>query len=228
MALFTDSLNQRSYPLLWLLSILGALAITPYLFYLGVMPADQPLWQSVLLQTLQKAIFFGIILWLCSLIIAKTDLKPFSLSGIRLGFVIGILLGGLILLLDWGLFGGAAIDKQAPPWWAGALGSLYGSINEEIALRLFLLSLLYWPLSKLFPSYRPLNLWVATSIAALLFGMAHLPALFEIMTPDATSITRVLFLNGIAGLALGWLYWSQSIWAAMVAHFMADLVLHAL
>jgi len=41
-------------------------------------------------------------------------------------------------------------------------------------------------------------------------------------------IARAVILNGIPGVAFGWLYWQRGLEAAMVAHFSADLVLHVL
>jgi membrane protease YdiL (CAAX protease family) len=35
-------------------------------------------------------------------------------------------------------------------------------------------------------------------------------------------------LNGLAGLAFGYLYWTRGLESAMLAHFTADLVLHVL
>jgi membrane protease YdiL (CAAX protease family) len=41
-------------------------------------------------------------------------------------------------------------------------------------------------------------------------------------------ITRALVLNGVGGLAFGWLYWKQGLESAMIAHFSADVVLHVI
>jgi hypothetical protein len=38
-------------------------------------------------------------------------------------------------------------------------------------------------------------------------------------------VTRALLLNGIAGLALGWLYWKRGLELAMIAHLTTDFVL---
>jgi len=46
------------------------------------------------------------------------------------------------------------------------------------------------------------------------------------LTPQL--IAAVLFLNGIAALPFGYLYWSRGLEAAMLAHFSADLVLHVI
>jgi len=35
-------------------------------------------------------------------------------------------------------------------------------------------------------------------------------------------------LNGLGGLAFGWLYWKQGLESAMIAHFSADIVLHVI
>jgi membrane protease YdiL (CAAX protease family) len=35
-------------------------------------------------------------------------------------------------------------------------------------------------------------------------------------------------LNGLAGVAFGWLYWKRGLESAIVAHFSADIILHVL
>lgn len=72
-------------------------------------------------------------------------------------------------------------------------------------------------------------LWVAIIVIAVAFGLAHLPATVAIGLPlDALVVTRAIALNGIGGIAFGWLYWRRGLESAMVAHFSADLVLHVL
>ncbi len=44
----------------------------------------------------------------------------------------------------------------------------------------------------------------------------------------AESVTRASVLNGIPGLAFGWLYWKRGLESAMVAHFSADILLHVI
>lgn len=114
----------------------------------------------------------------------------------------------------------------------GFLASFYGGIDEEVLLRLFLLTLLAW-LGK-FVSHtsegRPtlVVFWIANILTAILFGLGHLPvtALAVPLTPLV--ITRAIVLNGLAGLAFGYLYWTRGIESAMLSHFSADLVLHVL
>ncbi len=52
-------------------------------------------------------------------------------------------------------------------------------------------------------------------------------------TPDrggpvahAPLIMRTIMLNGLAGLAFGWLYWRRGLEAAMVSHGAVALILH--
>jgi len=120
-----------------------------------------------------------------------------------------------------------------PPWWQGLLASFYGGCDEELLTRLFLLTFFAWIGAKLtrVQSGRPgaAVLWSANVLAALLFGAGHLPSVKAMgLSLDALMVTRTLALNGLVGIAFGWLYVSAGLEAAMIAHFSADLVLHVL
>jgi len=58
----------------------------------------------------------------------------------------------------------------------------------------------------------------AIVLAALVFGLLHLPATAAIAPLTPIVIIRALLLNGIAGVAFGWLFWQYSLEAAMLAH----------
>ena len=119
-----------------------------------------------------------------------------------------------------------------PAAWQGFLASFYGGIDEEILLRLFLLTLLAW-LGKFVnhtPEGRPTLavLWIANILAAILFGVGHLPATAQLMPLTLLVVVRAIVLNGLLGLGFGYLYWTRGIESAMLSHFSADLVLHVL
>lgn len=124
------------------------------------------------------------------------------------------------------------LQNSQPAAWKGFLASFYGGIVEEVLLRLFLMSLLAW-LGK-FISHTadrlPASgvLWVANILAAIIFGLGHLPATATIIPLTPLVITRAIVLNGLAGVAFGWLYWKRGLEAAMISHFSADIVLHVL
>jgi len=71
-------------------------------------------------------------------------------------------------------------------------------------------------------------IWIANILAAVLFGLGHLPttALLVPLTPIV--IARAIVLNGLLGIVFGWLYWKRGLEAAMISHFSADIVLHVL
>jgi membrane protease YdiL (CAAX protease family) len=111
----------------------------------------------------------------------------------------------------------------------GLLASFYGGIAEELQLRLFLMTLLVWLLSRI--GHRPTGpatYWAAIMIAAVLFGAGHLPVAAKVWGLDGIVILRTIALNAIAGLAFGWLYWKRGVEMAMLGHFSADIVLHVL
>ncbi|MGB3392771.1 MAG: CPBP family glutamic-type intramembrane protease [Stenotrophomonas sp.] len=111
----------------------------------------------------------------------------------------------------------------------GLLASFYGGIAEELQLRLFLMTLLVWLLARV-RRRMPGNVtfWLAILLAALLFGVGHLPAAAHIWGLDAVVVLRTLALNAVVGIACGWLYWRRGLEMAMLAHFSADIMLHVL
>ena len=157
--------------------------------------------------------------------------------------IAGVLGGVAILVLEKAVFVprllaefkqlGLKGPHLAVPAWAGFLASFYGGITEEILLRLFVLSLLAWigGFVNRTPEGRPGlgALWVANVLAAILFGLGHLPATHAAGLPlDALVITRAIVLNGLLGVVFGWLYWTFGLEAAMVSHFSGDIVLHVI
>jgi membrane protease YdiL (CAAX protease family) len=160
--------------------------------------------------------------------------RKFVLPAILTGVLVGIVIVGLDAvvflsrmpeLMQSGL--------GAPPVWAGFLASFYGGITEEILMRLFMLSLFAW--IGRFVNRTPEGcpgmgaLWVANVLAAVLFGLGHLPATAAAGVPiDALVITRALVGNGLVGLVCGWLYWTFGLEAAMVSHFSVDIVFHVI
>lgn len=113
---------------------------------------------------------------------------------------------------------------------AGLLGSAGAAVAEETWLRLGLMTLLAWPVARLLghSEIRPMVAWPANVLAALAFGLIHLPQLAGFGADTPTAIVGTLVGNGIVGLVCGWLYWRRSLVAAILAHFAVDVVLHVL
>jgi membrane protease YdiL (CAAX protease family) len=154
------------------------------------------------------------------------SLKEALLTGVVVGIV---LLIGLMLLAprlpNLPLFVLAKL-----PVWKRFLLCFYGGIYEELLTRLFLLSLFAWLFDrgwrKVVPSLSTRAFWLANVLAALLFGLGHLPSasLFLPITPLVV-VAAILF-NGIAGVAFGYLYRRRGLESAIVAHFTADFVIY--
>jgi len=227
--------QKRTFLTLWFLCILGTWSVLPYVQHLGVLPPSVSFVKIFLLSTAQAMLFFGVVCWLSYLLVPKTDLLPFLTSKplkriVYPGVIGGISVGLVIYLLDMTLFKSSQLSGvHHPPVWTGLLASFYGAINEEVLLRLFLFTLVYFAFIKVlrFKLHNRLYfLWITNVIVAIVFGLGHLPAAFKLATTSSFEVFRILLLNGIPGVVFGWLYWSRGLWAAMAAHFVADLVLH--
>ncbi|MFN7472194.1 MAG: type II CAAX prenyl endopeptidase Rce1 family protein [Roseiflexaceae bacterium] len=151
-------------------------------------------------------------------------------SGNRLTYSLAVTVGLLAGLLVW------ALDAVFVPYMPSlplmndvsftvrAAAILYGGVAEEVLLRLGCLSMVAWVLvrMRLAPS---VALTSAIIIAAVLFGIGHLPAMAAIVPLSSIVVFRTLLLNALPGLAFGVLYRRYGIEHAIVAHTCADIVL---
>lgn len=155
---------------------------------------------------------------------------------------LGIASGVVLIVLDLFVFvpldsnGIGHLVHMQPPAWAGLLASFSGGMTEEVELRLFLMSFLALGIRYagdfLFPGRRtslpPAVFWSANIIAALLFGLGHLPITAALIPLTPLVIVRAILLNGIVGVVAGLLFWRRGIEMAMVYHFSVDILLHVL
>jgi len=229
-------MTKRIGLILWLLCIVGAWAILPYVYYTGIIPSSTSYITLFLSSTLQSAILYGIICWISFLVVNQVDLFPFRISSVyndivKPGIIWGTLTGLILFTADRLVFGSSIFANASPPFWTGIVASIYGGINEEVTMRLFLLTSIYFGLTKLFKGnlrYRSYFIWIAILMTSLAFGAAHLSFAAKMAPLSTYEVIRVLSLNGIAGIIFGWLYYRKGFWAAALAHFIADLVIHAI
>ena len=120
------------------------------------------------------------------------------------------------------------LELEHPGVLAGLLASAGAAVAEETWCRLGLMTILAWSVARLLghSEIQPVVAWPAIVLAALAFGLIHLPSLARFGAPTPTSIAFVLLGNGIVGVLEGWLYWRRSLVAAILAHFAVDLILH--
>lgn len=106
---------------------------------------------------------------------------------------------------------------------------LYGGIVEELLIRWGLMTFLIWLQWKVFQkgSGKPKSAFFGLGIliAAVIFGIGHLPALFSLISqPTILLITLIIALNMILGVIAGWLYWRKGLEAAIIAHMTFHIV----
>ena len=105
-------------------------------------------------------------------------------------------------------------------------GLLVGGIIEEVMMRLFLMSLIVFIVSKVLKKKEipTIVFVVANIISALLFAVGHLPATATMTTLTPVLIIRCFLLNGGIGLAFGYLYRKYNIRYAMISHGLCHLI----
>ena len=106
-------------------------------------------------------------------------------------------------------------------------GLLVGGIIEEVMMRLFLMSLLAWIISKIFYKNKdiPVKVYIiANVISALLFAAGHLPTTSAMTTLTPLLIFRCFLFNGGIGLTFGYLYRKYGIGYSMIAHGLSHLI----
>ena len=232
---------------------LSAMALIPYAAQL--MPevfakVPVPLWVLAVAQGAQAAVILALLSWLGLRMGHRVGLGSPAMhawlvrrqrpdwarlrpvQAVLLGMAAGAAIVALVPLVDRAmppmLHPPAHVDAGSSAL-NGFLASFYGGIAEELQLRLFLMTLLVWIVARLRGSTPPAwAYWAAIVIAALLFGAGHLPAAAKIWGLDTAVVLRTVLLNGIAGVAFGWLYWKRGIEMAMLGHVSADIVLHVI
>lgn len=157
------------------------------------------------------------------------------LAALPLALVLGILAGLAIVLLDRVVFGPHLPESMKGvthkiPLWKRMLAGFYGGIVEELLMRLALMSIVAWVLGLVWQGADGMAadgaIITAAFVAALIFGVGHLPAVKSLAPLTPILIVRTLLLNGLGGLVFAYLYWQYGLLAAMIAHFMADMMLH--
>jgi membrane protease YdiL (CAAX protease family) len=142
----------------------------------------------------------------------------------------GIGMAGAMIDLDRVLFAGVSRQRirmmGGLPFLTRLEIVLESAIAEEIVFRLVLSTLVAWfaarVLSRRGPRSQPAAIWIGIVTAAVLFGLAHVANLPDVPHP----YLRAIVLNGVAGIALGWLYWYRGLESAMVAHLAADATIY--
>lgn len=257
-----DAVKKPGFPWLMFLllsfaTVITSLLIVPYSLKLGSIGAPELADNPGLLYigTLIQAVVLNIPALLVGLFVARrltlglphleaALYKRPAPGGFKRGLIFSALVGfggGVVLLLLAGAFSSVLPEELTglspealPTPFEGFLASISAGFNEEVLLRLFLLSLIAWGIQAVAArrtSGRPglPTLWVANVLAAVIFGLLHMSNLAIMAIPiTPVIILYIIAMNGLVGLGFGWLYWTYGLELAILAHFFTDIVLHVI
>jgi len=232
--------------------VLATLAVLPYVFAIDpslLAQLPMPLALVVVAQTAQTGILLlggswaglrlgqpiGLDSPFARALVYRRALPALSRRTLISAALAGSATGLLLLVLD------RLIQPWMPPGiqalpasielWKRLLAAFYGGITEELLLRLFTMTLIAWIIWKaVYKAQMPPNayvFWVAIVAAAALFGVGHLPAAARIWPLTPIVIARTVALNALGGVVFGYAYWQWGLEYCMLAHFCADIALHA-
>ncbi len=150
-----------------------------------------------------------------------------------LACILGVVVGGLLLLIR--QLSAPYLPPEIPAYGhRGVLGGLavsFGAaVAEEVWFRLGLMTLMVWCVARLLKEQkpRPFIVWTIIVLTSVSFGLAHLPQLISYGAGSPFAIGGTVIGNSVVGTLYGWCYWRRSLFAAMIAHFSVDIVIHVL
>ncbi len=223
---------------LWLAGMSGVLALSSTVLpqLLEMSPSSLPTPVAVAASTMQSAALVALAVWVgvalaqpiglrapvAESALAGTGIWPALKPQILPATVVGLVVGSLLPVLT----------NRAPEVLRTLREAfeiplvaklLYGGITEEIIMRWGLMTTLVWLLwcvlqKRAGPPRRSL-VFIAIVVAALLFGVGHLPLAMRMgVDPSAPVVVYIIAGNAVPGMLFGWLYWRWGLEAAMLAH----------
>ncbi|CUA89145.1 CAAX protease self-immunity [Chelatococcus sambhunathii] len=240
--------HRRLVLVLSILGVVASFATLPVAFALHGGMAGLPPWPVLIAgMALQALVVFALAAHLglrsaehvglpgAPLLAALASGRPAPLADARLdrAVMVGLGVGLLVVAVDGVLFRGvlppsAAIFGEVALWKRLLAGLLYGGLAEEILLRLFLVSALVYLLAcgwREGARAGTVPVVIAIAVAAIVFGLGHLPATAALAPLTPAIVLRALLLNGLVGVVCGFIYVRRGLEAAMIAHAAAHLPL---
>jgi len=240
---------KNKFLFLWLSGILSTVVALPYIFTLQhsvIEKAPVSVTQLALISIIQSVILLAVTIFLGLKLSKKINLPTLAIFESKKSFKeefknviitaipIGIIVGIVIKFLDLFLLNipDLTMMSEKMPFWKAIMAAPYGGVVEELLMRLFLVTLFAWIISKIVKETDVINnsyiMWTSIILASIIFGLGHLPATATVTQITPLVVTRAIILNGIGGLVFGWLYWKKGLEYAILAHFTTDVVLIAI
>ncbi len=229
---------------LWLAGMVGivVLSVTVLPQLLEKAPRTVPLGAAIAASVLQSGVLLALAVWVGVALSRSLGLGAPAIEAALSGTgVWTVIKRQLIPATVVGLFGGGLLVllTRITPAELLALGQtieipvaaklLYGGATEEILMRWGLMTVLLW-LPWRFVQNRaglPHNAYVfgAILVAALLFGVGHLPAAAAMgASLTAPVVGYIIVGNTVPGILFGFLYWRYGLESAILAHAISHAV----
>lgn len=155
---------------------------------------------------------------------------PGAWNGVRSGFLPGILVGLVIGTVVFLAVNSRPGGRLIPGWDDPTIFEIFlrcvsAGVTEEIVYRFGLMTFVVWAIRSYVRNLTSpaATLWTGNLVAALLFGVAHLPGLPSDAWIQAV-VMPIVLLNAVIGLSFGWLFMRYGLVSAILAHFFADVV----
>jgi membrane protease YdiL (CAAX protease family) len=246
-----DRLNLRARvygQLLWIASVVASVLVIPYTIAVLRQAPDKPSVESLkpmLAEGLAESAILSMLLIALGLKCgpsvglgwppldgwgAGPENRKRMRSALKIAVILGVVAATFDVTLSWVMQRFADMDFaiETPSWWASLLGSIGAGISEEIWLRLGIMTFFVWLLAKLAFQKLPVPavIWTGNLLACLIFGALHLPQGARVIGHLSGPIVAFALIgNGVPGLMFGWLYWRKGLFAAMVCHAWADIMI---
>ena len=240
-------INWKLFFLLLALSLVSMACVFPYILSIQgelLKTIGQPIGLIFFAQLVQSLILFSIVIFLglfftkkinfrlplFEAILEKRDYKKILKDILNKSVLIGAATAITIYVLDTiFIYLGTTISthQNYTPIWQKLLAAVYGGATEEILMRLFLMTFFIWLSTKIRGQNQPTKAEIIVSIflAAIIFGLGHLPITASLTNLNPLIISRAIILNGIGGIVFGWLFWKKGLESAIIAHVTADIFL---
>lgn len=162
-------------------------------------------------------------------VLLRISLTPHMKVGVVWGSILGLIITFIEFVIQPWIPESLHLTVETRSLENTIAGVLYGGIVEELLLRWGLMTLFVWIGWRIFQREKikptPIIMWISIVLSAILFAIGHMgtTSLLAPLTPIV--LLRMILLNGIAGIAFGWLYWKKSLEVAMVAHGTVHIVI---
>lgn len=226
---------------LWLAGMVGVIVLTltvvPQLLLKAAVPV--PLWLILTASLLQSGVLLALAVWAGVALSRPLGLRAPVMQAIAdrsawwtaakpqiVPGLVGGVIAGAVLVMALNAAPAALREAGAALTIPLAARVLYGGITEEILMRWGVMTLLAWLgwriLARGVGTPRPAHVWGAALVAALAFGIGHLPAVTAMgIALDPEVVTYVIVGNTVPGFLFGVLYARWGLESAFLAHALA-------